>query len=66
MMVNIETMTAGIGHRVEDSSLKAGAPSEEAAPVAVGSTLTRLILFLMSDDSHLNVLRGGRMKGVRC
>ena len=50
----------------KDSSLKAGAPSEETAPVEVVSTLTRLILLIMSDDSHLSVLRGGRMKGVRC
>ena len=50
----------------QDSSLQAGAPNEEAAPVEVVSTLTRLIILRMSNSSHLNVLRGERMKGVRC
>ena len=50
----------------EDSSLKAGAPNEEATPVEVVLTLTRLISLIMSIDSHLSVLIGGRMKGVRC
>jgi len=50
----------------EDSSLKAGAPNEEAGPVELVSALRRLIVLIISGCSHLNVLRGGRKKGMRC
>ena len=44
----------------------AGAQNEKAGPVELVSALTRLIGLIMSGSSHLNVLRGGRNKGVIC